>query len=141
MTGDRTRVYVDENLPHQVAPALMAAFRSTIFSSHKDEGLTGVLDLPLFEVLRKRKFNVIVTRDIAQSMTAAERDGLRAAGLHWVGVREPRSARGIHFHSAIVSAIAASVPVITRDVGAAPRAFFVQCEHLQWTNPIASELL
>lgn len=119
----------------------MAAFRSTIFSSHKDEGLTGVLDLPLFEVLRERKFNIIVTRDIAQSMTKVERDGLRAAGLHWVGVREPRSARGLHFHSAIVSAIAASVPIITRHVDAEPRAFFVHCEHLQWTTPIASEPL
>lgn len=119
----------------------MAAFRSTIFSSHKDEGLTGVLDLPLFEALSERRFNVIVTRDITQSITRAERNGLRAAGLHWVGVREPRFARGLHFHSAIVSAIAASIPTVVKDVSAAPRAFYVHCEHLQWTQPIASEAL
>lgn len=141
MTAERPRVYVDENLPHQVAPALMSAFRTAIFSSHKDEGLTGTLDLPLFETLRERRFDVILTKDIAQTITPTEREGLRAAGLHWVGVREPRKARGIHFHSAIVSAIAASVPVVTRDIGAAPRAFFIHCEHLQWTQPISSEEL
>lgn len=141
MTAQRPRVYIDENLPHQVAPALHAAFRSAIFLSHKDEGLTGVLDLPLFEHLRERSFDVIVTKDIAQTITTAERDGLRAAGLHWVGVREPQKVNGLRFHSAIVSAVAASVPTVLREISSAPRAFFVHCEHLQWSEPIASEPL
>jgi len=118
---------------------LSHAFRRAIFSSHKEEGLTGVLDLPLFETLRDRDFDVIVTKDIAQTITRSEREGLRAAGLHWVGVREPRNVRGIHFHSAILSAIAAGVPTFTGDIGAAPRAYFIHADHLRWETPIQCE--
>lgn len=141
MTDARARIYIDENLPHQLAGALGRAFRQAVFSSHKDEKLTGVLDLPLFNQLQARRFGVIVTRDIAQSIDVQERDGLRNASLHWVGVREPKSAAGLEFYSAIVSAIAASVPTVLASVSQPPRAYFVECEHLRWQQPIRSEAL
>jgi hypothetical protein len=141
VTDNRARIYIDENLPHQLAGALGRAFRQAIFSSHKDEKLTGVLDLPLFTELQARRFGVIVTRDIAQTIDADERKGLRGAGLHWVGVREPKSASGLEFYSAIVSSIAASVPTLLADITSPPRAYYVECEHLKWQQPIRSEVL
>ncbi|MFJ6532539.1 hypothetical protein [Microbacterium sp. NPDC091662] len=141
MSIARPRVYIDENLPHQISGSLAKAFRNPIFSSHKDEGLTGVLDLPLFEKLKDRKFDAIITRDIAQSITTSERDGLRAAGLHWVGIREPRTAVGLEFHSAILSSVAATIPTLIRGFASAPQAYFVECEHLRWKQPIHVEVL
>lgn len=141
MSIARPRVYVDENLPHQIAGSLARAFRNPIFSSHKDEGLTGVLDLPLFEQLQSRDFDAIITRDIAQSITVSERDGLRAAGLHWVGIREPQSAVGLDFHSAILSSVAATIPTLIRGFASVPQAYFVECEHLRWKQPIRAEAL
>ena len=141
MSVSRPRVYIDENLPHQIAGALSRAFKVVIFSSHMDEKLTGVLDLPLFEQLQDRKFDAIITRDIAQTITGVERDGLRDAGLHWVGVREPKSASGLDFYSAIVSSIAASIPTVLAGFKAPPHAYFVECEHLKWQQPIRVEAL
>ncbi|QYG12881.1 hypothetical protein [Microbacterium sp. PAMC22086] len=141
MSITRPRVYIDENLPHQIAGSLARAFRSAIFSSHKDEKLTGVLDLPLFEQLQDREFDAIITRDIAQSITTTERDGLRAAGLHWVGVREPKSAAGLAFHGAILSSVAATIPTLLAGFASTPRAYFVECEHLKWQQPIRVEPL
>lgn len=141
MSITRPRVYIDENLPHQIAGSLRHAFRNPIFSSHKDEGLTGVLDLPLFEQLRERNFDAMITRDIAQSISAEERDGLRSAGLHWVGVREPRSVAGLEFHSTILSSVAATIPTLIRGFASAPQAYFVECEHLRWKQPIHVEAL
>lgn len=141
MSADRPRVFIDENLPHQIAGSLGRAFRNPIFLSHKDEKLTGVLDLPLFEVLQARGFDAIITRDIAQSMTTTERDGLRSAGLHWVGIREPISAAGLEFHSAILSSVAATIPTLLAGLASPPRAYFVECEHLRWRQPIRVEAL
>lgn len=141
MSVTRPRVYIDENLPHQIAGSLARAFRSPIFSSHRDEKLTGVLDLPLFEALQDRAFDAIITRDITQSVTPSERDGLRAAGLHWVGVREPKAAVGLEFHSAILSSVAAAIPTLLAGVASSPRAYFVECEHLRWKQPIRFEAL
>lgn len=141
MSTERPRIYIDESLPHQLAPALGKAFRRATFSSHKAERLTGVLDLPLFETLAARQFDVIVTKDLAQTLSPSERRGLRRAPLHWVGLREPEKARGVAFYGAIVSALAASVPTVMEDIARPPSAYFVRCEHLQWQEPIHIEYL
>lgn len=141
MSGDRPRLYIDENLPHQLAGALSKAFRRPIFRSHIEEHLTGVLDLPLFNELHLRRFDIIITKDLAQSHVIDERDGLRDAGLHWVGVREPKSARGLEFYSSVVSSIAASMPFVLERFQQPPHAFFVECESLKWNRPIHNEPL
>ncbi|WP_396935746.1 hypothetical protein [Mycolicibacterium sp.] len=139
MTARRPKIYIDENLPHQIGSALNRAFRSAIFSSYKEERLTRVLDLPLFDVLRDRAFDVIVTRDLQQTISDSERRGLRDARLHWVGVREPERASGLGFYSAILSAVAATVPIVLSSIDVPPRAYHVICEDLRWETPIRSE--
>lgn len=139
MSADRPRIFIDENLPHQLAPALGKAFRRAIFSSHAAERLSGTLDLPLFAELSSREFNVLITKDLAQLAKAEERDGIRNADLHWVGVREPDSAKGIDFYGALLSALAATVPAVIKGIASPPHAYYVHCEHLQWNPPIRSE--
>ena len=81
------KLYLDENLTPELQRPLTRLYRHG-FRTPQQEKLSGVEDLRLFQDLADRDFNAIITKDKKQLEDSGERDGLRAAGLHWIGVGE-----------------------------------------------------
>ena len=84
------RFYLDENFPPGLLDTISLIHEEHVFRSWQDEGLESMLDVPLFETLRDRGFDVLVTRDRAQLSNPDERVALLKSGLVWVGLRDAK---------------------------------------------------
>lgn len=82
------RFYLDENFPPGVLSTIALIHDDHDFRSWQDEGLKSMLDVPLFQTLRERSFDVLVTRDRSQLTNPEERAALVRSGLVWVGLRD-----------------------------------------------------
>ncbi|WP_053723017.1 hypothetical protein [Saccharothrix sp. NRRL B-16348] len=110
------KFFIDENLPPRLTDPLDVIFRGHEFRSCLHEGLSGTLDIPLFEILRTREFGAIITKDTGQvGRNDDERRALHERGIHWIGVKEP-SARGLQLVTAWVASITAAMPHILEKV-------------------------
>jgi hypothetical protein len=83
------RFFLDANESDAILPPLVAVFPRHEFRSAAQEALADVDDLTLFPELARRRFHVIITRDLNQLSDPKERAALRAARLHWIGHRAP----------------------------------------------------
>jgi hypothetical protein len=119
------KIYVDECLPHWLAKPLAEIFKKHTFKSSHTENLWGMEDVPLFQELGMRDYDLIITEDARQLLSGDERGGLRDAGLTWVGVPQPETS-GYHSISEIMSTVVTGLPFIFADSTEAPQAFRLQ---------------
>lgn len=124
------KFFVDENLPPHLAGALSAVHRKDRFRSAEAESLRGVYDVALFGELQLRDFDGIITLDKAQIDNVEERDGLRAAGLHWVGLQQPPGS-GITVYSKLTSMALLGLPHLLSSWPAAPHLFLVSSNSVE----------
>ncbi|MBP2338460.1 hypothetical protein JOF41_004638 [Saccharothrix coeruleofusca] len=111
------KFFIDENLPHSLVGPLGVLFREHGFHSCHSEGLTGVQDIPLFQVLSAGGFTAIITKDARQvRANDAERRALHDCGVHWIGVRQP-SVGGLKLMAAWVAGLTAAMPHILDRLG------------------------
>lgn len=80
--------FIDENLSQSLSPLLAAIFRRERFKTASQAVLLATDDVDLFQELRARDFDCIITQDKMQLENPDERAGLRDAGLHWLGLPE-----------------------------------------------------
>lgn len=82
------KFYIDENLTPKMSGPLTQIYRHHQFRTPGQEHLGGVKDTPLFGDLAARDFDAIITEDKEQLEDIGERDALRGAHLHWIGVKQ-----------------------------------------------------
>ncbi|WP_295855028.1 hypothetical protein [uncultured Microbacterium sp.] len=136
--GGRPKFFIDENLPADYAELLRRPFKSALYKSYLEESLRGTQDVTLFPELRQRGFTAILTQDRRQLFYEEERDGLRAAGLHWVGLVEVKG-RGLRFHSQALGMLAAALPDLIAQHDMEPHAFYITPDHTKPLLPLQVE--
>lgn len=135
----RPKFFVDENLPHDYANAFRKPFKSAIFSSHVEEKLSATEDVDIFRVLQERGFTAILTADRRQLHDPIERDALRTANLHWVGVGGIES-RGVEFHADAIASLLEVIPQLILDAPSVPHSFHVTPESRHRIKLVASPI-
>lgn len=116
------KLYIDENLPHALVEPLTKLYRGHTFRHPAQEILTGVEDVELFSELGVRDFDAIITQDANQLTNQDEREGLRKAGLHWIGVPQLNEA-GIHGMGAVAGMVIAGLPYFFEDSPSLPHIY------------------
>lgn len=134
----RPKFFIDENLPADYAALLRRPFKAALYRSYVEEGLRRTDDVDIFPVLQTRGFTAIITQDRNQLFYDEERAGLRAAGLHWVGLVGVKG-KGIRFHSQAVSALASVLPDLIAAIYPTPHAFYVTPDHGRAMRPVTVE--
>lgn len=118
-----TIFYVDENLSHGLAEPLSRTFLRHKFLTPRGCGLLGVEDVPLFADLAARDVECLITLDKMQLENPDERAGLRAAGLHWLGLSSEGSLRGVAQIAAHLGMAAPAVAFVLDNWRARPTAY------------------
>lgn len=108
-----------------------------LYRSYDDEQLARTKDVDIFPILKERGFTAIITQDRRQLFYSDEREGLRVAGLHWVGLTDIQG-KGIRFHAQLLSVLASAMPDIVGAAYDAPHAFYVSPDN-RATRPISVE--
>lgn len=134
----RPKFFIDENLPSDYAGLLRRPFKSAVYSSYLDEGLRRTDDVDIFPILKERGFTAIITQDRRQLFYDQEREGLRAAGLHWIGLMDLKG-KGLTFHSQALAALSTALPSLIRDHVSAPHAFYISPDHARPLLPVLIE--
>ncbi len=134
----RPKFFIDENLPHEYADSLRRPFRAALYRSYVEEDLRRTEDVDIFPILSKRGFTAIITQDRKQLFYDEERDGLRAASLHWVGLVDI-DGKGLDFHSQALAMLASVLPGLIRTEMDGAHAFYVTPDHKRVLRPIHVE--
>lgn len=79
------KFFVDENVNAGCLDPLRSTYRAHEFRYAFDEGLSSTDDIPLFDILAKRRYHAIITKDRQQVRNEGERRALYDAGLYWIG--------------------------------------------------------
>lgn len=124
MTWQRS-FYIDENLTPALKAPLSKIFTSCTFRTPADEHMIGVQDIELFDELRERDYDAIITGDARQLERVDERDGLRKAGLHWIGFSRLRSA-GQGLLSLEAATILGGLPHVLSNWADTPTAYLLR---------------
>lgn len=126
----RRMFFVDENLGESTATALRTLFRGSLFQTAKDLRTRGASDVELLSRLSDEQFDGIITRDRKQLIHVEERDALRSAGLHWVGVDSFGSNRGtqtkmsaMRVRSATMATLTLGIPLVLEAWADRPTAY------------------
>lgn len=133
------KFFIDENLHARLSIPLESVFRSHKFRSCEKEVLLGELDVALITELGVRGFDAIITLDAAQLRIVEERDALRDAGLHWIGLTNPAGA-GLSVISALTANIIAGLPKVLDDWRTAPHAYRLSPHTLDASRAMAEPL-
>lgn len=125
------KFYIDENLSPLIGDPVGRVYRKYQFRTPAHEGLHGVLDVPLFNDLALREFDAIITHDGRQLQEAhGERQALREAGLHWIGLPDTQIP-GAHGVSVLAGALLAAFPKILPELDGPPSAFHVAVDRVE----------
>lgn len=116
------KFFLDENISHSLCGPLESLFKAHRFRSSERESLQGVLDVDLFRELREREFGAIITLDAQQLELPDERNGLRNAGLHWVGMGNPPGT-GLEVLGGLAATIMAGLPHVLDDWRTKPHVY------------------
>ncbi|MGO4859616.1 hypothetical protein [Arthrobacter sp. 2MCAF14] len=117
------KLYLDENLPYTtLIEPLTKLFRTHVFRHPGQESLAGIEDVDLFGCLAEKDFDAIITQDANQLNNLDERDGLRSAGLHWIGVPQLNEA-GLHGLGAVAGMVIAGLPYFFDDARSVPHIY------------------
>lgn len=100
------KFFVDENVNAGCLDPLRTTYRAHEFRYAFDEGLSSTNDIPLFQMLAKRRYDAIITKDRQQLRNDDERRALFDAGLHWIGhnAKDHDGLMGIAIETATVTA-------------------------------------
>jgi hypothetical protein len=128
------KIFVDENVSKALCSPLESLFKAHRFRSSEREGLLGVWDIPLFEELAERGFGAIITLDSQQLERPAERDGLRRAGLHWIGMASPPGA-GLAVIGGLAAVIMGGLPHVLDDWRETPHIYRLSASVLESSRP------
>lgn len=116
--------FLDENLTPDLAEPLCRVYRRHRFATATRWQLRSVDDVDLIADLGRRECDAIVTMDRQQLENPDERDALRAAGLHWIGV--PQTGTGGALLLAVLTAIAVpGIHHVLNSWHAKPSAYFL----------------
>jgi hypothetical protein len=125
------KFYIDENLSPLIGEPVGRVYRKYQFRTPVHEGLRGVLDVPLFNDLAIRDFDAIITHDGRQLQEDhGERQALREAGLHWIGLPETKVS-GAHGVSILAGTLLAAFPKILPELNGPPSAFHVAVDRVE----------
>lgn len=117
------KLYIDENLPYRMLlEPLTKLYRKHLFRHPGQEALVGTEDVDLFEALAERDFDAIITQDANQLKNPDERQGLRMAGLHWIGVPQLNEA-GLHGLGAVAGIVISGLPYFFDSDADAPHIY------------------
>jgi hypothetical protein len=117
------KLYIDENLPYKtLVEPLTKLYRKHTFRHPGQETLAGVEDVELFECLAGRDFDAIITQDANQLRNPDERLGLRAAGLHWIGVPQLNEP-GLHGLGAVAGMVISGLPYFFESNAESPHIY------------------
>lgn len=138
----RHKLFIDENLPPQIAPVVERMFQRQLWvRSFQQEGTKGMYDIPLVDHLKALDFHGIITSDFAQvDSNPDERNALREAGFHWIGVPKPK-AKGIAQISQITAAVIAAMPQVLEEWPDDPTAFKIKSTSVSKASAPYSEPL
>lgn len=118
-----TIFYVDENLSPTLAHSLSKIFLQHKFLWPQMTGLLSTDDVPLFGDLAARDVGCLITLDRQQLKDPEERDGLRAAGLHWLGISGDVDGKGAERIAAHLAMAAPGVAHVLKDWRDRPTAY------------------
>ncbi len=119
------KLCLDENISPHMAGPLKRVFKRVSFTSVYAEGVTGYQDVELFEALASKDINGLITLDQKQLENQIERDGLRAANLHWIGLPMPE-ARGYAQQALIATSLISGIrAIIDRNFADTPHMFLL----------------
>ena len=131
--------FIDENLPDDLCKPLAFVFKAHRFRSCKTENLLSWDDEPLFEELELRNFYAIITMDSHQLENANERLGLRQAGLHWVGLEQPKG-RGEIVIAHLSAMIMAGLPHVLSSWEPDPHLYKLTSSVIKSSVPVIEKL-
>lgn len=119
------KLCLDENINPHLAGSLKNVFRRLSFTSVVAEGLSGYEDEPLFAALAKKRINGLITLDHKQLLLDHERQGLKDANLHWIGLPMPE-AKGYRQQALIVTSIINGLrAIVDREFEKTPHIYLV----------------
>lgn len=107
---------------------MLAHSLSKVFLQHKflTPQMTGLLstdDVPLFGDLSARDVDCLITLDKRQLEDPDERNGLRTAGLHWLGISNGADGKGAEKIAGHLAMAAPGVAYVLRDWRGLPTAY------------------
>lgn len=109
------KFFVDENMTPDLVAPVTTIYRTALQVRTADqEHLRGVDDAVLFQDLHLRHFDAIITFDRHQLVHDHEREALRRASLHWIGV-PPLRAKGTHALALLVAIVVPGVQHVLDD--------------------------
>lgn len=119
------KFFLDENIPSKLADPLSVVYRDHQFGTTFSENMEGVLDLELFEVIRSRGYDAIITKDGAQLNNPDERRAIFDQGLHWIGHKMKRhpGTTGFALES---STVVAGLAYVLQDWRHEPHAYLLK---------------
>jgi hypothetical protein len=138
------KFFLDENFPAVVAGPLHAVYdgQHDFVSAYSDpDRYIQVDDLELIPRVASDGFAAFVTFDRAQMSRPAERDAMRLAHLHWVGMRTKESLDGLRNLSWLASSLLGALPHLLNQVPQEPHIYKLkgslnQVTQLMTTYPI-----
>jgi hypothetical protein len=133
------KIFLDENLSHEMTAPLGAIFKAHRFKACRGEGLVGYYDEPLFEELGARDFGAIITLDAKQLENAGEREGLRQAGLHWIGLTQPAGS-GLAVLAGLAAMVIAGLPHVLDDWRTEPHIYRLSSGVVNYSRPTVERL-
>lgn len=105
------RFLLDENELPAILEPLQYIYKDHHFEWAPREFGSGTLDIPLFERMRERGYDALITRDRNQLANPAERRALAYNRIHWIGHRTP-SESGVRLLSSLTATYVAAFPHI-----------------------------
>lgn len=114
--------FIDENLMPRLESSLAGLFPKHRFRHASTENLLGVEDVSLFDDLRQREFDAIITLDKQQLAKPSEYQKLAECGLHWIGFAHP-SAGGLKAIAFQVATISMGLPFVLDSWNELPTAY------------------
>lgn len=109
------RFFIDENARIELATYLSHLYPDHTYLTFQDEKLSGVDDIPLFQVLADRRFDVIISGDKQQlNKSKDEWPALQRSGLHWVGMPAGKLP-GVEGIALAIAAAVAAFPLVLKE--------------------------
>lgn len=131
------RFYLDENVSIGCLEPLRRTYLDHEFTHSHHEGLDGTLDVALFDLLSRRRYDAIITRDGRQMSNDVERKALYASNIHWIGFKHNK-ARGLLSIVSEVSVLTAGLIHVLEDWKDDPHVYSLKGVALQATQRLTS---
>lgn len=131
---------VDEQLPVQLLPPLLVC-KGHEFVHVDSLKWKSKEDKHLFRDAAKKGFEAIITADKSQLYEREEIRALRASGLHYVGLKQGRKAKGVAGAARRIASLVAAMPYVASELEVAKEPMIVEISMLSAKSRHASTRL